>query len=186
MLADLRSKAGRETSEEAVPWASTLDGGQACVVGEDEGPCAFVGPNMDSDSHSSPARQGVDARGCGNGSRDLSAGGAACRNAVSRAWARSRLERRSAPEALEDAEREATGIRDRSRVYRSPRGTREVDDGASRGGSGSARRGAEGKQRNDPSNASRPRHEAVAGKKCGAFRNWTASTSAGWRTSWTS
>src|SRR5229473_1506855 len=30
----------------------------------------------------------------------------------------------------------------------------------------------------------RPRPEAVAGKKCGAWRNWMRSTSGGWKTSW--
>ena len=35
-----------------------------------------------------------------------------------------------------------------------------------------------------PGLARKPRPEAVAGKKCGAWRNWMRSTSNAWRTSW--
>ena len=34
----------------------------------------------------------------------------------------------------------------------------------------------------DPHPASEPRTEAVAGKKCGAWRNWMKSISAAWKT----
>src|SRR6266704_1610724 len=44
--------------------------------------------------------------------------------------------------------------------------------------------GSAGGTGNDSGLAGKPRPEAVAGKKCGAWRNWMRSTSGVWRTSW--
>src|SRR5215471_13861739 len=49
---------------------------------------------------------------------------------------------------------------------------------------GETQTGAAGRTRDHPGPARKPRPEAVAGKKCGAWRNWMKSISDAWRTSW--
>jgi hypothetical protein len=50
--------------------------------------------------------------------------------------------------------------------------------------SGKTQTGSASGTGNDSGPAGKPRPEAVAGKKCGAWRNWMRSTSGVWRTSW--
>ena len=52
--------------------------------------------------------------------------------------------------------------------------------------SGETQTGAAGGTGDDPGPAGKPRPEAVAGKKCGAWRNWMRSILQRWRTSWRS
>jgi hypothetical protein len=178
----MRSKAVREITKEAVSRTSPFSRGQAGARGGDSRAEASVHSAVAKDPDSLLARRGLEPCQHRAGGWHLPSGGSPSWHEVSGAWARRLAERRSAPEAFEDARCEAT-IRDcRDGLLQAAQGTRALDAEVDRQGSRGAWTGPQGWPRNDPPTAAGPRTEALAGKKCGAFQRSTKSSSSGWRT----
>jgi hypothetical protein len=67
-----------------------------------------------------------------------------------------------------------------------PGGAGTLDGTADRGGGDQAKTGSAGRSRNHTGAARKPRPQAVAGKKCGAWPSWMKSISGNWKTYWNS
>src|SRR5215470_7342823 len=137
-----------------------------------------------ADPNPRAAGRGLDPRRRGQGHGNLPSRSAASRLALSGAGAGSRLKRRSATEAVEEAGRKAAGCNRRDDLRTAAAGAIALDDRADCGRSDEARPGRLRRRRDNSTVACEPRLEAVAGKKCGASRRSTPSTSERWRTCW--
>jgi hypothetical protein len=114
------------------------------------------------------------ATGADSGRRfgDVPTGRAARAGSVHDARPRGSVERsRSTEPTTSEVGRWAKGQNRLDRLQRPTGGAGEMDASAPRGGGNEAWRCTEGFQEGHPENLEGPRPEAVAGKKCGAYRN---------------
>lgn len=138
--------------------------------------------HVEADANAADARRWPQPDRHGQGARNVSARSAPRRLALLGPRARSGVAGRAEAASAEAARRDARGRSGRDGVRAAARRPREMERGAGDGGSTATRNREEGRTRDDSSSACRPRAEAVAGKKCGACRRWTTSTSPRWRT----
>ena len=173
-----------EFSEQAaaISRPASIQAGSKGFGGEDRGWAARLCSHVASGPDPAATARGSEPDRHGERCRNLSARSAARRVAVSGTWVGGGALRRSAPDAGEVVGR-ATGIGARCDGLRfTARRLCTLDHPArGRGGETTRDRGAS-RSRNGASSPREPRAEAVAGKKCGAFRNSTTSTSRRWRT----
>lgn len=138
--------------------------------------------DVEADANAATARRWTQPDRYGESARDVSARSAPRGLAVLGAGTGSRAAGRTEASPAQAARCDARGRGGRDGVRVATQRPRKMERGASDGGSEATRHREEGGTRDDPTSVRRPRAEAVAGKKCGAYRSWTASTSRKWRT----
>src|SRR6266496_6100117 len=143
---------------------------------EGVGPAASFRASVAASSHSSTAGRWLDHGGRGERRGYIPAGSTAGRVAVPEGRACGSAGRGREAEAGEAARCQAAGSDRGDGLRAAAAGTVAMDaDAGRRGGSPKTDR-RQDRPRDDSQNADPPRAEAVAGKKCGAFRSWTRST----------
>ena len=166
----------------AIPRPAAIQARSEGFSREDWGSAARLRSHVASDSDPGATAPGNQPDRHGAGCRDLSARSTACRLAISGTGRGGSALRRAASGA-----REVVGLAPGISVgcdglcFASRRLCTLDNPARGRGGEASRDRG-EGRSRNGPSSSRKPRAEAVAGKKCGAFRLSTTNTSRRWRT----
>ena len=173
----------RQEFDARLPRPEVNSGGPERLGGEDEGTSAAFGEDMGANPHSEavgPRMEHAGHSGCGG---HLSPRSSSSRLAIPAPWIGSSADRRSAAQAREEIGRQEGSRHRGDGLFAAAFGAISVDDRPDRERDGEARNRGEGRERDHSPDAFAPRAEAVAGKKCGASRTWTASTSNGWRMS---
>ena len=169
-----------ELLQRAVPWAEADGEGPQAHRQDDAGldPLAHV----EADANAADARRWAQPDRDVQSARHVSAGGASRRLALLGPRARSRVAGRAEAASVQATRLDAGSCGSRDGVRAAARRARAMERRAGDGRGAATRNREESGSGDDSSSACRPRAEAVAGKKCGACRRWTTSTSPRWRT----
>ena len=174
-----------EYREEAPPVSrpAAIQARSKSLGGKGRGPAPRFCAHVASDPDPAAFARGYQSDRHGEGCRHLSARSAASRVAIFGAWARGSALRRPASDATEIVRCATGSSARRDGLCVASRRLCALDDTAGDGGGQTPRRRGARRSRNRSPSSWKPRAEAVAGKKCGASRSWTTSTSKRWRTS---